>query len=1040
MNLKTLLLSSLLAFSSLGLSAQSQHDVTEAYIDNAGFDTDFDYAIGATGNVAQEIKEVKGWTKDITVNYTITGVYQIGTAKTFNGAKVPATGFDGLPGGGVLALSTGWEQQMRFYQEVTLPAGTYTLKSAFYNGTDKTLGSSVVGWIPVSGPATMSALASFPANAWTADEVTFTLAEPTKGKIQIGYAASAGGSGNQAKVCLDYVRLFRDTPFGEVDVNLKKEALAADIAAANTLLNGATGAAADVFRVAIGEAQGVYDNPATTIPDVYAAQKKLAEAAEAYSWAVPTGPVPVVVTDKRFARGATMAFGRLNVTGNDIVEQGFCWSTSPDPTIYDNKTTNFINHKGAIYWIQGLTPSTGYYMRAYAVTKGKQVGYGDAIMFYTIPQGRLTYSMRQDGDADARLRIDAAMKAAVGWWNSLTSIQGVNFNVGHNPGTPTADCSYGGYIRVGSNTAYQRTGTMLHEMAHGVGIGTHDPYWNGEMRSNGDRGVWLGDRVTNVIRFWENDETSTVTGDNIHFWPYGINGAHEDDGSDALYIIQSLLIQAFGEDGLPPSGGFASPAYSFSQEEGRKYYLKNESPDYGLYSSYLVENTNGTVELKELTNDEATANDNAAWTVTYEAKNGFYAFKNVGTGNYLTYRAASNMMGTASMSAPGINNLFHLMRSRVNAMEGSSLRGYWIIRNTNVEYPRTMTAESASAVGTATYNLSNAAKSQRWLILTQSELSQLETVAKTAYTQELNDYLAQVRRLRDVPHTEDVPGVDQELDSRMADLESRAAAAATAAEVSHLVKEAKTVGLNFLANATPESVAQPFDLTFMVKSPGMDRTDGWNGTPALAYSSAEFYQTTFDFSQTIGNLPAGCYQLKAQAFQRPGSAAAAYTNYEAGNNNVTAYLYAGAGSAKVAHAVAGAQPAKVGVGNESALSSSPVTYIPNDMQSAGAYFGKSLYDNEVFTDLATDGSSLKIGIRCTSSSSMYWTIFDNFRLYYYGSMKSDVVTSIADIAPATQPETEGVYTIDGRKVRSNASNLDGLPKGIYIVGGRKVVR
>ena len=43
-----------------------------------------------------------------------------------------------------------------------------------------------------------------------------------------------------------------------------------------------------------------------------------------------------------------------------------------------------------------------------------------------------------------------------------------------------------------------------------------------------------------------------LTGDHIHFWPYGINGAHEDDGSDALYIIQSLIVQALGEDGLPP--------------------------------------------------------------------------------------------------------------------------------------------------------------------------------------------------------------------------------------------------------------------------------------------------------------------------------------------------------------------------------------------------------------------------------------------------------------------------------------------------------
>ena len=72
-----------------------------------------------------------GWNKDFSVNYMIAGVYQIGTNKTFNGAKVPDKAFDGTTSGGVLALSTGWEQALKYYQTVTLPAGNYTMKSAF---------------------------------------------------------------------------------------------------------------------------------------------------------------------------------------------------------------------------------------------------------------------------------------------------------------------------------------------------------------------------------------------------------------------------------------------------------------------------------------------------------------------------------------------------------------------------------------------------------------------------------------------------------------------------------------------------------------------------------------------------------------------------------------------------------------------------------------------------------------------------------------------------------------------------------------------
>ena len=51
-----------------------------------------------------------------------------------------------------------------------------------------------------------------------------------------------------------------------------------------------------------------------------------------------TGPVPNVTTDTRFARGATMAFGRMSYSGvstNQVSEAGFCWSESPSPTIDD---------------------------------------------------------------------------------------------------------------------------------------------------------------------------------------------------------------------------------------------------------------------------------------------------------------------------------------------------------------------------------------------------------------------------------------------------------------------------------------------------------------------------------------------------------------------------------------------------------------------------------------------------------------------------------------------------------------------------------
>ena len=51
--------------------AMAQVDVTALYLQNAGFDTHYDYDIAATGNVSQEMLDVKEWTNDYTMDYTI---------------------------------------------------------------------------------------------------------------------------------------------------------------------------------------------------------------------------------------------------------------------------------------------------------------------------------------------------------------------------------------------------------------------------------------------------------------------------------------------------------------------------------------------------------------------------------------------------------------------------------------------------------------------------------------------------------------------------------------------------------------------------------------------------------------------------------------------------------------------------------------------------------------------------------------------------------------------------------------------------------
>ena len=161
----------------------------------------------------------------------------------------------------------------------------------------------------------------------------------------------------------------------------------------------------------------------------------------------------------------------------------------------------------------------------------------------------------------------------------------------------------------------------------------------------------------------------------------------------------------------------------------------------------------------------------------------------------------------------------------------------------------------------------------------------------------------------------------------------------------------------------------------------MDATEGWSDSPTISYSCGEYYERTFNFNQTISHLPAGTYQWRAKAFQRPGKAA------ECAGANVTAFIYAGTKSAKVAHIMDGAQQSKLG-GNESYVNG---LYIPNNMEAASKYFNKGLYESHVTSKLATNDGQLKVGLISNSMNSYYWVIFDNFRLCFYGKLTPEEV-------------------------------------------------
>ncbi len=665
--LKYLLLTLCLMTSGSILAQQQWHELTQYYLRNADFSTNITYGLEDSLDVKNIVKDVEGWLLDegSSKSNTVGATFRYGTPSTFYGMTIPSAGPDGNSDGGCLSLCASLKHELTFYQKMKLPAGDYLLIYSFRNcNPDVEIGSSRTGWWMSEEKEVIASRDNFPSGVWVTDSVCFHLDEMTSGHLQVGFQSAGGRPNKSAMLVVDGIRLLRTTPYCEED---------------------------------------------------------------------ETALLPVVETDPRFVRGATMAFGRIKgVEGDNIEEIGFCWATHREPTYDDNHTTKVLQNNGDIYWMKDLQPATLYYMRAYARTTAGRVGYGETIKCYTIPKGQITFNFRNDGDAATQQRIREATETAIGWWNDLTEMKDFRPNVGYVEGVQTADCSYGGYIRVGPNQSYQRCGTIMHEMLHGCGvIPWADTEWSRHNLRSGTNndgygsGYWLGDRVTEVLSFWDNQEKELLNGDYQHMWPYGINGAHEDNGSDVLYIGCSLVCQALGEDGLQHTRTqFAQPYYALNQEDDIKYYIKNEDEQHGQQSAFLMPNANGRLQWRKLAAADAAMNDSAAWMITFTPDNQYYQLRNAATGQYMTYSAGFK---TIARQTPTANEDFHLMKGRVNVGSGSNARrGYWLIHPTSNWTPPCLAASNNGTTTAATFNIANTARAQRWLILTADELSLFE--------------------------------------------------------------------------------------------------------------------------------------------------------------------------------------------------------------------------------------------------------------------------------------------------------------------------
>ena len=207
----------------------------------------------------------------------------------------------------------------------------------------------------------------------------------------------------------------------------------------------------------------------------------------------------------------------------------------------------------------------------------------------------------------------------------------------------------------------------------------------------------------------------------------------------------------------------------------------------------------------------------------------------------------------------------------------------------------------------------------------------------------------------------------------------------------------------------------PVDKTSLIVNPSYDnnKNEGWSGdAPAFqSYTDAEFYKKKFNTYQNITGAPKGVYALNVQAFYRSGFSDVAYNNYKA-MTQYDAKLYAETGgdrvTADIVNPFSQALTEAKGMNESSVVGEDGVTYfIPNNMETAEAYFMDGLYQNKVF--FATEDGDMTIGMMKDNSDTPdgNWVLYDNWGLTYYGN-GADAYTMWLDEAKKAAKDYSGL--------------------------------
>lgn len=201
------------------------------------------------------------------------------------------------------------------------------------------------------------------------------------------------------------------------------------------------------------------------------------------------------------------------------------------------------------------------------------------------------------------------------------------------------------------------------------------------------------------------------------------------------------------------------------------------------------------------------------------------------------------------------------------------------------------------------------------------------------------------------------------------------------------------------------------------------RNSKWTGTPSINGDNtnmcAEKFNTKFDVYQTI-TVPDGLYKVEVQGFYRNGTYADAAAKHVDGSEQLLAAVYANTAETPLQSIFTEAGQVDAGVTTDGIDGK-----FPNSMKDASAFFSAGLYNNVVENVVVVDGT-LTVGVRKSEAVTNDWSIFDNFRITYYGEIEDLTVykeaydAALAAAKAALDDEDNAVVTGDERKALEDA--------------------